>query len=109
MNFTRGFLHLWIVVSVLWIGGVGLVELPKWQQGFRLWGTKPLTMADLGDCRNTDCSVEKMLLGYDAAARADQKSPLELTANLVGPPLGLLTLGFIIAWIARGFRRARSK
>jgi hypothetical protein len=117
MNVKRGLLRAWIVGSLLWIAGVGIIG---WSQLSEIFVTiEP----------PTDKGAVVLAPGPYAcwAARhpdnpfafmdeSDPKSPAEAWRRCVAykvqipeyafaPPLILLVLGYVVAWVAKGFRK----
>jgi hypothetical protein len=99
---ARGLFRLWLVLSVLWVAGVGVVT----------WRTLPenelLSICDLPAnerSENWDCSwfarVKDQLVFLDKEQRAALQSAILLA--LVPPGL-VLALGSALLWAFRGFR-----
>jgi hypothetical protein len=99
LRVARGLLRLWLVLSVLWIGGVGVVT----------WQTFPPEIPERASfpylCElNKDCSWldrVKNQLDMDKEQRAAIQSAVVLA---LAPPAFLLTLGSALVWAFRGFR-----
>jgi hypothetical protein len=99
---ARGLFRLWLVLSVLWIGGVGVVT----------WQTFPEdvlpSICDLPANQRSeefDCSwlqrVKDQLVFMDKKQRAAFQLALILA---LAPPVFVLALGSALAWAFRGFR-----
>ena len=102
LRVARGLFRLWLVLTVLWIGGVGVVT----------WRTFPEnelpSMCDLAANQRPkefDCSwlqqVKDELVYMDKKQRAALQSAI-LLAFL--PPVFVLALGSVLVWVFRGFR-----
>ena len=85
MNYTRGFLRLWAVLGVCWIVAMTLILKDD------LWLLKPD-----GDWIDVRTKALVMVPNWSARIKAAVWTLL--------PPAMLLLLGFVMAWIARGFR-----
>jgi hypothetical protein len=99
---ARGLFRLWLVLSVLWVGGVGVVT----------WRTLPEnelpSMCDLPANERPedfDCSwlqrVKDQVVFMDKKQRAATQSGILLA---LVPPAFLLALGSASIWAIRGFR-----
>jgi hypothetical protein len=102
LRIARGLFRLWLVVSVLWIGGVGFVT----------WRTFPEnelpSMCDLPANerpKEFDCSwlqrVKDELVYMDKKQRAAIQSGILLA---LVPPAFVLALGSALVWAFRGFQ-----
>lgn len=122
MNLKRGFLRLWLVGVVLWVGVCGWMQFPDWQANWdgtvqRQAEERSETQLRLErDCGDTASPNWLMTRQCElAVTRAEMEAysphfqpPWEMAAVMFGSPLGILVAGEIIAWIARGFRRKGS-
>lgn len=119
MNWKTGFIRIWVVASALWIVLIGAVEGPSaWQQLiYQPTGTKPpecLAAKTARECADLFTKAGKN--PFDAFDFADSvfsdQSHVANVAKVVGPflytalipPLGLLALGILVAWVVSGFR-----
>src|SRR5438034_4218291 len=99
MNWRRGLLRLWLVLSLCWIAGVGLYAWKQetWilssSQEFVFEGTPDSAR----DQQNE--SVEKIINSLSA------ETAKRYAAYLLVPPLATLVLGLLSAWIASSFER----
>jgi hypothetical protein len=102
LRVLRGLFRLWLVLSVLWIGGVGVV----------MWQTFPESelpsMCDLPANerpKEYDCSwlarVKDEVVYMEWEQRAAVQSGILLA---LAPPAVLLALGSALVWAFRGFR-----
>jgi hypothetical protein len=99
---ARGLFRLWLVLSVLWIGAVGVVT-------WRTWETPPWSLPSICDVpanersEDWDCSwfarVEAEFMDEDQRARWATAILLALL-----PPAFVLALGSALVWALRGFR-----
>lgn len=112
LNWRRGLIRLWVILALPWI--VATVAL-RWEHVADAF--ESLRLARSVDMAQTDCGP-----GIDAAQRSlcELKAQLrEQTARnvararqdlsdavlwIAGPPVLLLILGGILAWVVRGFR-----
>jgi hypothetical protein len=119
LRIARGLFRMWLVLSALWIGGVGVVS----------WWTFPQTVVPYVDGQTHTSSNGKQYV-YDAsanewlpvtethtlkpsdqevawAARNAEARRAEIlydTAVALIPPVLLLALGSALGWAFRGFR-----
>jgi hypothetical protein len=99
LRVARGLFRLWLVLSVLWIGGVGVVT---WQT-FPLEDPVRASFPYLCEL-NKDCSWldrVKHQLDMDKEQRAAIQSAILLA---LAPPAFMLALGSALVWAFRGFR-----
>ena len=99
MRVARGLLRLWLVLSVLWIGGVGVVIWRTFPEGSR-----PPSVT----FRRTNDLKIGTVLGLDASSPIwirNNARPLQ-TAILLAliPPAFVLALGSALIWAIKGFR-----
>jgi len=98
LRVARGLFRLWLILSVLWIGGVGVVT----------WQTFPPEIPERLPylCElNKDCSwldrVKHQLVFRDEDQRAALQSAILLA---LVPPALVLAFGSALIWAFRGFR-----
>jgi hypothetical protein len=90
LRVARGLFRLWLVLSVLWIGGVGYVtwrDFPK--PG---WGENDLIAVDPAGTDFRTLAEARRLVIWDASFLAFL------------PPAFVLALGSALVWASRGFR-----
>lgn len=119
MNWARGFVRAWLALSVVYVALSVWVNEPK---TFRpLWKPSPIFEIAFEDGATVsfDTSKPLSLLRTEVSAAwlshadnlisKEKRSGAEDEALLatVVPPLGLLCLGLIIAWVLSGFRHSR--
>lgn len=83
MDWRRGGLRLWLLVSALWIGWrayLTVVEALNW-------------------------TATRERLGMKPAPLFSDMNALDALAVALLPPIAVLALGWAAAWAARGFRR----
>jgi hypothetical protein len=86
LRIARGFLRLWLVISVLWIGAVGTVAILSLPPP-----DPPL--------QGTTFSASEF------AAFGARKSAIQTAAEIaLIPPVLLLMIGSALGWAIRGFR-----
>jgi hypothetical protein len=90
LHVERGLFRLWLVLSVLWIGGVGVVTWPAFDPA-KLW--------------------EHPYTGYfdPEAYLEDRPQPegwyaVQAAVLSFAPPVFVLALGSALMWVVRGFR-----
>jgi hypothetical protein len=105
MNWRRGFLRVWILLTAAWVLLTGAYELSHWNDYFG--GIRSLRE----ECRNSSpppwCLDWSQLPPANYFDRFDQdrpKIPGEL-ALVAAPPLALLGCALAIGWAIGGFRR----
>jgi hypothetical protein len=105
LRVARGLFRLWLVLSVLWVGGVGVVTGRTFP-----WNPEWVILPSICDLpanqrsEDWDCSWlarVKAELVMDKEQRAALQSAI-LLALL--PPAFVLALGSALAWAFRGFR-----
>jgi hypothetical protein len=89
MNWRRGLLRLWFVLSLCWIAGVGLSSSREF-----VFEDGPDTARD-----QQSESLEKIINSLNAET-AKQYALLVLV-----PPLATLVLGLLSAWVVSSFER----
>jgi len=105
LRVARGLFRLWLVLSVLWIGGVGVVTwrtfpvIPE-------WATLPSICEIPANERSEDWDCSwlqrvKAQVVMDKEQRAAIQSAVVLA---LVPPAFLLALGSALVWAFRGFR-----
>jgi hypothetical protein len=98
MNWRRGLLRTWLVISICWVGVVGGHGVYEWYS----WQVVSETPAS--------CDVPKdpfRKLDPDCLESAPWLTPSLPWAVLrlsIGPPAALLLLGAALYWIGQGFR-----
>ena len=132
MAWRRGFFRLWVVLSVLWIGGNVYLIQPKTYtrfsnavyevkssdgrvRKFNLAGSQAELAADIAkwmQAQRPDIEISELQTDLDElviAIKAEYQAELDeaKTAWLVTvlPPFALLGFGLCVFWIVRGFRR----
>jgi hypothetical protein len=93
MNLKRGFVRLWIVASLLWIAAF------IWY----LRASCSYSADDVLDCWTGD---EDWMMPISYFSIRDYARLGMIGASV---PLGLLFFGYVIAWVAKGFRSPHSK
>jgi hypothetical protein len=102
LRVARGLFRLWLVLSVLWIGGVGVVTwrtfpfTPEWAIECERPATEP--SEDVG-CSWLEWARAQLVM--DKEQRAALQSAILLA---LVPPAFMLALGSALVWAFRGFR-----
>lgn len=78
MNWSRGFLRIWLVLSLLWVAGTFALHIDN--------SPKLLSSAEFYNYKGYEFFNARAFL------------------IILGPPAGALLVGLTLAWIARGFR-----
>lgn len=120
MRWARGFVRLWVAISVLWIGAVVwagyeavLVPRNKAMQVQACFEERRLNAAKGNpfDCLDGN-TVPAPPAGFVAQRPFYFDDQISLSAHAgyiwagIGPPVALLAFGVIVAWIVGGFRRS---
>jgi hypothetical protein len=98
LRVARGLFRLWLILSVLWIGGVGYVTWQTFPEEY-----VPSERRELSDApKSADEFDPDKYLAFKAAE--DRRSAI-WCASLVAlvPPAFLLALGSALVWAFRGF------
>lgn len=105
MNWKRGLLRLWLIVSLLWFlaaGGIAVVVSSKQQQR----GIRP-TAAEIEDCKKKG-PVPEFLSGCGDSrieyVTVWELPPWQFLAGIVVAPIVLLGFGAAGYWAAQGFK-----
>src|SRR5262245_39046965 len=106
MNWRRGLLRLWLVLSLCWIVGVGALA---WERGpvasrdralAACFEAKKAQGVNVFDCLN------EVTARNDPLTSADIPSVIrEYAAYVLLPPLIAFVLGLLGAWVVAGFAR----
>jgi hypothetical protein len=100
LRVARGLFRMWLVLSVLWIGGVGFVT----------WQTVPSPRFEnhATVMRQELPSIEEANRAIEADNRANKallyKHLWHASVFAIAPPAFLLALGSALVWAFRGFR-----
>jgi hypothetical protein len=111
LNYRRGLFRLWVILSVLWIAGVGLVSGSDVYLEFRKVAALDAARSRLREAEARPGEPLKPdelppeanpFLGFEL----DPWSSLRRTgAVALLPPLALLALGAALGWVFSGFQR----
>jgi hypothetical protein len=100
LRVARGLFRLWLVLSVLWIGGVGYVT----------WRT--FVYPEIVICEEVEAPAEGSCLPRSLVRELqpewdeDQRAAFQFALVLaLVPPAFVLALGSALIWAIRGFRR----
>ena len=95
-NITRGMLRIWVVLAVLWIGGMGYYQYNEAQKPAK--DSITIALSKDSQFRIDETGITKV--------SAEDKSELQIKRLSIVflPPLLLLALFPIGAWLARGFK-----
>src|SRR6266536_708226 len=113
VNWTRGFFRLWIVLSIFWIVGVAAWASTDPELALSRWVLRGGSAAD-SECRdeNNPNWLEKEWCKGNAHTFVKDRVPIQelavaarwYEAAAICGPLSILLLGFVVRWIAIGFR-----
>jgi hypothetical protein len=99
LRVARGLFRLWLVLSVLWIGGVGIA---KW---------RTFIYPEVVVCEEVEapppgsCLPRSIILLLDPEWDKDRRAAFQFTLVLaLVPPAFVLALGSALVWAFRGFR-----
>ena len=114
LRVARGLFRLWLVLSVLWIGGVGAVTL--WTLPVDMCVTPPgephfCDENDLVAIKETDQPPSELPPQFDPSKPyrelhdAERHAAIRFAGILAfAPPVLILALGSALVWAFRGFR-----
>jgi hypothetical protein len=99
LRIARGLFRLWLILSVLWIGGVGFVT----------WGT--FIWPEVVVCEEVEapppgsCLPRSIILRLGPEWDKDRHAAFQFALLLaLAPPAFVLALGSALVWAFRGFR-----
>ena len=95
MNWRRGFMRLWMLVTALWVVFVAVGS------GCVVWR--------FGRFEHAGLLTEDELFGWQSwpiwdVCNVTPMTPWQYTALALAPPLIMLAIGLGVTWIAKGFR-----
>jgi hypothetical protein len=102
LQVARGLFRLWLVLSVLWIGGAGVVTWRDFQRN-ELPSYCELPASERSETLSFNCPAE----ARSAAIWRTEARPLIIWyggALALVPPAVVLVLGSALVWAFRGFR-----
>jgi hypothetical protein len=111
MNYRRGFFRAWVLLTVLWIGGVAFMSGPDVYREFREVAAIDAAMARVSEAearRGEPLKPEELPPEANPFLRFDYDpwgSLAKTGALALLPPLTLLALGAALGWVFSGFRR----
>jgi hypothetical protein len=106
-------LGLWMILAFLWASAIA-VQLPPPHRGFRPLENEPAIITAEQSCakapveKHDACMFIAKIVGAPRLEGAAQYTSMEQIELMLGPPLGLLVLGFMLALIIRRVRGAPS-
>ena len=103
MRVARGLFRLWLVLSVLWIGGAGYVTWKDFPASYRVAESKSKTAGF-----DPDAYLRSLGVNPDALWSFDQEGRAALWSFAQWafiPPAFMLALGAALVWAFRGFRQ----
>ena len=117
MNWQRGLLRLWILMSVAWVGLIGFLaygdeslttiyRAPTQEESATCIAKLP---PQLGNQGTAESGAELLRCGAEKPVKAINYTVATLFAGeALVPPVLLLFLGFAIGWVLLGFKPARN-
>src|SRR4051794_3347728 len=99
MNWRRGLLRTWVVVSICWVGVVGGYGVYNWYNDpWRVVSQKP------ADCGETKPWTKYHKECLELAPWLKSPPLWDVLLHSIGPPSALLLFGVVLWWIGQGFR-----
>jgi hypothetical protein len=99
MNWRRGLLRLWLVLSLCWIAGVGLYAWK--QERWILSSSREFVFEDApGAARDQQNESADKIIN-----RLDAETAKQYALLLLVPPLATLAFGLLSAWVVTSFER----
>ena len=95
MNWKRGLLRMWALVSLLWVGG--------WL--FYVWQSCSLIALPGGQERREMCTTSLFDDWMSRSGYFGWHEYLRIAISGLIVPLALLALGYAVTWIVAGFRK----
>lgn len=121
VNWTRGWLRLWIAATLLWIIAFAAVLIAAPDVAWRLRGPGTETVA-LPPCGSGQLACDPWerkweegdipagaIFGPDNITLPGPFSPGPVAAVALGPPAAVLVLGWLLGWVAAGFARTPAR
>lgn len=114
MNWKRGFLRLWIVLTVFWILTLFVYMQPGHQIRHLLAETPTVVIQPAPEAETEDARKARLLSNARQRATQARAKALkhvapeklgEFAVVTLAPPVGVLLLGWLVAWVVGGFRR----
>ncbi len=106
MNWRRGLLRTWLVISICWSGAVGGHGIYKWYND--PWRVVSVEQTSHTECDNLNGLFAKAVCEEQMKAALPEAPPASALWVVfflsVGPPAALLLLGAVLFWIGQGFR-----
>jgi hypothetical protein len=105
LRVARGLFRLWLVLSVLWIGGVGIMTWWTFPV-IPAWATLP-SICDLPAnerSKDFDCSWLAGVKGWLVMDKEQRAALLLAILLALVPPAFVLALGSALVWAMNGFR-----
>ena len=119
MNVRRGLFRIWVVSSAVWVIAIGALTVSEIRAVDSYWmyaDQRKAAAHQLEDCASLPQEDQPLcdqinravvlaraeLNGLEADARSQRLYKGGLAAAI--PPIALFVLGYIVAWVVRGFR-----
>jgi H+/Cl- antiporter ClcA len=103
LRVARGVFRLWLVLSLLWIGGVGFVTWQTFPEDYAAWRKRNCTVET---CPTAPFAGEFDPDKYLASNFAEERRSVIWHASFLAflPPAFGLALGSALVWAFKGFR-----
>src|SRR5215208_5046631 len=101
MNYRRGFFRAWVMLSVLWVGGVAFVSGPDVYREFALEASIEKDLAATAGRYEILPEAQLVPVEHDPFPHP-WRSLRRSTALAALPPLILLALGAMLGWVFSG-------
>lgn len=121
INWSRGWLRLWIALSLLWLMAIAAVIITAREMSWRLRGPGTETIA-LPPCESGQPTCDPWerkweaedlpagsIFGPDSITLPGPFSKWRVAVAAFGPPAAVLALGWLLEWVAAGFTRKPSR
>ncbi|OWK23997.1 hypothetical protein AJ87_26910 [Rhizobium yanglingense] len=121
INWSRGWLRLWVAMTLLWFITVAAVIIVAPEAAWRLRERGTETIA-VPPCKSGQPTCEPWernwdgvdlprgsVVGSDSFTPPGPFSTWRVAIAALGPPAAILVLGWLLAWVAAGFMRTPSR
>jgi hypothetical protein len=111
MNWRRGFFRLWLVAALLWLLAIGFILHVDIRQNVQTLSVQDCSLSEMEaeeEARRAGLPEGFKLVTGEACLELHEEAKEYLGwsgALVLGPPIGVLGLGFVAFWVAGGFRR----
>lgn len=104
MNYKRGFLRIWVIASILWIGVPVTIYFNQFERWIDSKSECPPSEGNvLSFCEMQKLAAEGDLKQYQSGQHDRWNDLPEFVALSMLPPIVVLGLIYVLAWVGRGF------